>query len=228
LVVDGEGTRHSSLHANFFALAFGLVPKEKVGVVLSFIHSRGMACSVYGAQFLLDAFARVDDGNYALALLTSTKKRSWYNMLREGATMTMEAWGQEYKPNQDWCHAWGTAPANYIVRHLAGIQPLTPGFGEVEIKPHPGSVGSAALKYQTIRGTIEERFENKPDSFSLQLTLPGNTTGRVYLPFHSADAVLKMDGHVPRRVSYHEGYYEIPNVRPGRHYFEIYQDGYPR
>jgi alpha-L-rhamnosidase len=223
LVLDGEGAGHSSLHANFFALAFGLVPKEKMAAVLSFIHSRGMACSVYGAQFLLDALAKVDDGNYALALLTSTEKRSWYNMLREGATMTMEAWGQEYKPNQDWCHAWGTAPANYIVRHLAGIQPLTPGFGEIEIKPHPGSVESATLKYQTIRGDIEESFENKPDSFRLQLALPGNTTGRVYLPFHSGKAVIKMDGHVLLRVSYHEGYWGIPNVGPGKHYFEIYR-----
>ena len=67
-------------------------------------------------------------------------------MGREGASLTMEAWGQEYKPNQDWCHAWGTAPANYIVRHLAGIQPLTPGFAAIEIKPQPGSVESAALK----------------------------------------------------------------------------------
>jgi hypothetical protein len=178
-----------------------------------------MACSVYGAQFLLDALSSVNDADYALQLLTSAEKRSWYNMLREGASITMEAWGQEYKPNQDWCHAWGTAPANYIVRHLAGIQPLTPGYGEVQIKPQPGSVEHAALTYQTIRGDIEESFDNKPDSFKLQITLPGNTTGRVYLPSRSEEAVIKMDGHVVK-VSYLEGYYQIRNVNPGKHYFE--------
>ena len=219
LVLDGEGAGHSSLHANFFALAFGLVPGEKMAAVVSFIHSRGMACSVYGAQFLLDALSRVNDQEYAVRLLTSTEKRSWYNMLREGASMTMEAWGQEYKPNQDWCHAWGTAPANYIVRHLAGIQPLTPGFGEVEIKPKPGSVERAALTYPTIRGDIEERFDNKRDSFTLQITLPGNTIGHVYLPCRSGKSVIKMDGQVVK-ASYQEGYCQIRHVTPGKHYFE--------
>ena len=219
LVLDGEGAGHSSLHANFFALAFGLVPGEKMAAVLSFIHSRGMACSVYGAQFLLDALSRVNDQEYAVRLLTSTEKRSWYNMLREGATMTMEAWGQEYKPNQDWCHSWGTAPANFIVRHLAGIQPLTPGFGEVEIKPQPGLLEHAALTYATIRGAIEESFDNKPDSFTMSINLPGNTIGQVYLPCRSGSAVVRVDGHVVK-VSYHEGYCEIRHVNPGKHYFE--------
>jgi hypothetical protein len=218
LVLDGEGAAHSSLHANFFALAFGLVPGEKMAAVVSFIHSRGMACSVYGAQFLLDALSRANDQEYAVHLLTSTGKRSWYNMLREGASMTMEAWGQEYKPNQDWCHSWGTAPANYIVRHLAGIQPLTPGFGEVEIKPQPGSVEHAALTYPTIRGDIEESFDNKRDSFKLRITLPGNTIGHVYLPCRSGSAVVRMDGHVVK-VSYHEGYCQLGHVTPGKHYF---------
>lgn len=194
LVLDGEGAKHSSLHANFFALAFGLVPKEKIAPVVAFIHSRGMACSVYGAQFLLDALAEVNDPeNYALELLTNTNKRSWVNMLREGATMTMEAWGQEYKPNQDWHHAWGTAPANYIVRHFAGIEPLEPGFKQIQIKPQPGSVRQATLKYQTISGTIEESFENGPNSFKLQITLPGNTTARVYLP-GTSKAILVTPG----------------------------------
>lgn len=220
LVLDGEGAGHSSLHANMFALAFGLVPLKKVGPVLSFIHSRGLACSVYGGQFLLDALAGVGDQEYALELVTGTGKRSWNNMLREGATMTMEAWGQAYKPNQDWCHAWGTAPANFIVRQLAGIQPLTPGFGEVQIKPRPGSLRSVALKCQTIRGTIQERFENTPDRFSLQLTLPGNALGRVYLPFRFGKAVIKMDGRV-LKVACSEGYYCIPAVTPGKHDFVV-------
>jgi hypothetical protein len=221
LVLDGEGAGHSSVHANFFALAFGLVPKDKIAPVLSFIHSRGMACSVYGAQFLLDALSRVNDSDYALKLLTATGKRSWFNMLREGASMTMEAWGQEYKPNQDWCHAWGTAPANYIVRHLAGVQPLTPGYREVQIKPQPGSIERAKLKYRTIRGNIEVSFENKKDSFNLQVILPGNATGFVYLPFHTGKAVIKMDGHIVK-AGYKESYFLVRGVKPGRHSFEVY------
>ena len=122
-------------------------------------------------------------------------------MLREGATMTMEAWGQEYKPNQDWDHAWGTAPANYIVRHFAGIDPLEPGFKQIQIKPQPGSVRQATLKYQTIIGTIEESFENRPNSFKLQITLPGNTTAHVYLPGTSKGILVTPGKHTFYRRS---------------------------
>jgi hypothetical protein len=221
IVLDGEGTKHSSIHANFFALAFGLVPKEKIAPVVSFIHSRGMACSVYGAQFLLDGLYKVNEQEYALQLMTSTEKRSWFNMLREGATMTMEAWGQEYKPNQDWNHAWGTAPANAMVRYVAGVQPLTPGYREIQIKPQPGSVEQIDLKLRTIRGDIEVSFENKKDRFNLQVSLPGNTTGRVYLPFANNKAIVKMNGKVVK-ATFAEGYYQVLNVKPGKHNFEVY------
>jgi len=220
LIKDGEDTDHSSLHANFFALAFGLAPKENEPEIISFIHSRGMACGPYGAQFLLDALATVNDADYALKLITSKEKRSWFNMIREGATMTMEAWGQEYKGNQDWNHAWGTAPANYIVRHFAGIQPLKPGFKEIEIKPHPGEVASATLEYPTIRGAIEEHFENTPPRFTLNLSLPDNTITQVYLPSTTANPKIKMDGRLIKATST-DGFCLIPNVTSGRHSFEL-------
>ncbi|WP_445422162.1 alpha-L-rhamnosidase-related protein, partial [Arsenicibacter rosenii] len=85
LIKDGDSTGHSSLHANMFALAFGLVPQEDLPAVTTFIKSRKMACSVYGAQFLLDALYDAGMGAYALSLMTATTQRSWYNMIRVGS-----------------------------------------------------------------------------------------------------------------------------------------------
>src|SRR5688572_29674230 len=53
--VDGIDTSHASLHTNMFALSFGLVEPAYEKDVAAFIRSRGMACSVYGSQFLMDA-----------------------------------------------------------------------------------------------------------------------------------------------------------------------------
>ncbi|NSW95396.1 MAG: acetylglucosamine-6-sulfatase, partial [Bacteroidales bacterium] len=58
IYIDGEGSSHSSLHANMMPLAFGLVPPENLDRVIDFIKSRGMACSVYGAQYLLEGLYR--------------------------------------------------------------------------------------------------------------------------------------------------------------------------
>lgn len=218
LVHDGDATTHSSLHANAFASAFGLIPADKAANVSRFIRSRGMACSVYGAQFLLDGIAGVDDDDYAIGLITSRDKRSWFNMLKEGATMTMEAWGQQYKPNQDWNHAWGTAPANYIVRQLMGIQPIAHGFAKVQIKPHPGSLKQAELKYGTIRGDINMKFTNNGPDFRIQVNLPGNTIADVYLPCKLQNATVIMDD---KKVQAQKdgNYCRINNVGPGLHSF---------
>ncbi len=89
--IDGEGTDHSSIHANMMPLAFGIVPKEYVSSVVEFIKSRGMACSVYGAQYLMDALYHAEEEDYALELLTDQSDRSWYNMIRIGSTITLEA-----------------------------------------------------------------------------------------------------------------------------------------
>lgn len=227
LVVDGEGTKHSSLHANMFALAFGLVPAADIPRVSAFIHSRGMACSVYGAQFLLDGLYEADDPDYALSLITSRSDRSWFNMLREGATITMEAWGQRYKPNQDWNHAWGTAPANYIVRHFMGVQPVGAGFRRVMIRPQPGKVAEASLGYLTVRGRIAVSFRNIAGSFHMTVGLPGNTLADVYLPCGSKDGRVTakdcrvtMDGRNVKAVLV-DHYWKIAGVGPGAHEFVV-------
>ena len=50
--VDGEGSSHVTIHANMFPLAFGIVPDEHMETVTAYVKSRGMACTVYGAQYL--------------------------------------------------------------------------------------------------------------------------------------------------------------------------------
>lgn len=191
IYTDGEGSQHSSLHANMFPLAFGLVPEAYMSSVVSFIKSRGMACSVYGAQYLLEALYKAGEGEYAAELMTSKAERSWAHMIYEvGTTMTLEAWDDRFKPNQDWNHAWGTAPANIIPRYLMGIRPLAPGFGKVLIQPQPGHIQQASVKLPTIRGTVHAAFEKKQDTFQLQVRLPANMSARIALPAEASATQL--------------------------------------
>lgn len=154
LVTDGEGSTHSSLHANAAALAFGLVPDSGTGRVADWLVSRGMACSVYFSQYLLDALYRCGRDEAALRLLTSRTDRSWLGMLDQGATMTMEAWNMDVKPNMDWNHAWGAVPLNVIVRGLLGVTPLEPGFRKISIAPQPGFLQRVAATIPTAAGSV--------------------------------------------------------------------------
>ena len=220
LVRDGEGTDHSSLHANMMALAFGLVPETYQPSVLAHMHSRGMACSVYGSQFLLDALYNAHESAHALALLTSTEERSWYNMIRTGSTMTTEAWDTRYKPNQDWNHAWGAAPANIIVRKLMGIEPLTPAFETVQIKPQPDTLRQASLQLATLRGFITVSFDNTPERFRLRATLPANTSGIIYLPKKKGKGQIRQNG-TPVNATSDGNFWKLTTIGAGTYEWEV-------
>ncbi len=215
IVKDGEDTEHSSLHANMMALAFGLVPEQNKAAVLAHIRSKGMACSVYGAQFLLEALYDAGEADYGLELLTATGKRSWYNMLRTGSTLTTEAWDTDYKSNQDWNHAWGAAPANIIVSRLMGLTPLSPGFEKLSVKPRPGSLPHASLQLPTLRGRVAVSFIKTDTSFQMTTSLPANTGGRIYLPRRSDGDQVWMNGK--RIVVPFEGdFWVIGDAAPGK------------
>ena len=215
--VDGEGSNHASLHANMMPLAFGLVPADRKKSVVDFVVSRGMACSVYGAQYLLESLYEGGRPNAALKLMTSKGVRSWYNMIRVGSTITLEAWDNRFKGNQDWNHAWGAVPGNIIPRYLLGVRPLDPGFKRALIQPQPGSLKSASGTVPTIRGPVTVSFKNEPTVFELTVEIPVNMTARVGVPQRSPQSTTivvdgkKMDGDS------HGGYLFVNDIGSGIH-----------
>ncbi len=221
--VDGEGSTHSALHANMFPLAFGLVPDDYVTSVADFVKSRGMVCSVYGSQYLLEALYAAGEGDYALKLMTDrSTDRSWPHMVYDvGTTITLEAWDNKYKPNQDWNHAWGAAPANIIPRCLMGVQPIEPGFAKVRIKPQVGSLTSGYLDRPTVRGTIHVDFTSSPgQSFAMNVDIPANVEACVCLPALDSDKPdVTVDGHTVKGTRKGQ-FIVLDGIGSGRHRFE--------
>jgi hypothetical protein len=176
IYVDGEGVSHSSLHANLFPLAFGLVPEDRKPRVIDFIKSRGMACSVYPAQFLLEGLFENGQADYAIELMTRNDERSWRHMIDVGATITMEAWDAKFKPNLDWNHAWGAAPANIIPRYVLGVRPLEPGFAKILIAPQPGPLKHAQGVVPTPRGPVKVKCDGR----RVEVEIPPRTKALVH------------------------------------------------
>jgi alpha-L-rhamnosidase len=220
--VDGLGSDHSSLHANLFALAFGLVPEERVESVVEFIESRQMNCSVYAAQYLLEGLYQSGADQYALELLTSKSKRSWHNMIRSGSTIALEAWDKRYKPNLDWNHAWGAAPANLIPQYLVGVQPTAAGFEKFVIQPQPGDLESFTAKVPTIRGSVAVHYNRGEDKTELEVATPGNTLASIGVPIAVGQqpSALTWNGrHVPVTVRGNHAW--IDDVSPGNHTVQL-------
>ncbi len=182
IYLDGEHSDHSSLHANMMPLAFGIVPEEYRKTVIEFIKSRGMACSVYGSQYLLEGLFREGEAEYAVGLLNATHDRSWWNMIKSGSTIAMEAWDMKYKPNSDWNHAWGAVPANIIPGYMWGITPSEAGFGRVTIRPQLSGLTYSKIKVPTIRGMIVAEYRNDGQSSEYTIYIPANMKGELILP----------------------------------------------
>ncbi|HLP72436.1 MAG TPA: alpha-L-rhamnosidase C-terminal domain-containing protein, partial [Bacteroidales bacterium] len=114
------------------------------------------------------------EADYAMKLLTSKGDRGWWNMIRSGSTITLEAWDMKYKPNSDWNHAWGAAPANIIPGYMWGIAPAEPGWKKAIIRPQLADLTESKITVPTIRGNILAEYKKKGSSGEYRITIPGN------------------------------------------------------
>jgi hypothetical protein len=168
--VDSLDSDHTAIHTAMFALYSGLAEADEIDRMKDVISERGMACSVYCAQFLVETCFANGMAEHAIDLMRSDSDRSWFNMLRAGATMSMESWGG--KKNQDWSHAWGAAPANLIPRCLCGIRPLKPGFSEFIVAPEPGDLEFFSYLQPTVYGGVKVEYHR---GSGVKVTLPDGT-----------------------------------------------------
>lgn len=231
--VDGVGFKHASAHGNFFPLAFGLVPASRQRAVVNFLHSRiaandGMPCSVYGAQYLLEALFDAGDADTALDLMTTNGPRGWLNMLAMGSTLTTEAWNFTDKTNMDWNHAWGAAPGNLIAGYVLGLQPLSAGFGQILIQPHLGrTLAWAQGVLPTIRGPVSISASNAPGGFQLRLNIPGNVTATAKLPaLGTTNPVALLDGKIVAGALSND-WLVVSNIGAGQHAISVISNDPP-
>ncbi|MEN1678390.1 MAG: family 78 glycoside hydrolase catalytic domain [Planctomycetota bacterium] len=212
---DGLGIDHHSQHASFFPLAFGITPQEHREEVAAAVADDGMRCSVYGAQYLLQSLLENQQGSSALALMTAPGDRSWRHMLDADATITWEAWDVAYKPNLDWNHAWGAAPANLLPRYVLGVSAAEPAWKRISVSPVCGELSHAEGVVPTPGGPMKIRWE-KGKGFLMSLKPPPGTPVKVRLPDDGNSAVAKVDGRevVVKRV---DGWLELTDELVGEH-----------
>ena len=164
----------------------------------------GIPANVYLGQWCLEALYKsgADHGELGLSMMLSNGTNAWLNMIRSGATTTMEAWTRREKPNLSWSHPWAASPGNIIPRLLFGILPTTPGYATIDVKPQPGHLTHAQIQIASVRGTIavsfRQRLRNVSTSeaiathFMVVLDLPANVVARVYLPASAIDQESRM------------------------------------
>jgi hypothetical protein len=118
LFVDARGSLHSSVHSSIFPLLFEIGTEDselKSRLVSRIKEKRFTSMGVYMAYFALAALKKA--GESALCEELCIDEGAWLNMIREGATLTFEAWGKDQKWNTSLCHPWATAPAIILAQN---------------------------------------------------------------------------------------------------------------
>lgn len=192
---DGADVDHYSLHANFFSLAFGLVEKPNCQHIVNWLEKRGMRCSTYASQYLLESLFEQGADQAAVELMIAPGDRSWRHMLDSDATITWESWNEIVKTNIDWNHAWGAAPANLLPRFVLGVQPLAAGWDHAKIRPCPSGLEFARGVVPTPRGPISIDW-NRKNSFSLKLKLSEGIAASVQVPTMPGAAGVFVNGQL--------------------------------
>ena len=136
LYADSGTSGHCALHSNVYVLYFGLARQEQKERMLDFIEAKGFSCGVMHSYFVLRALAKGGRYDAVYRLLVNDGEHGWIQMLREGATTCMEAWGKDQKWNTSLCHPWASAPIPIILEEIAGIQPNPDSDKGYDFRPH--------------------------------------------------------------------------------------------
>jgi hypothetical protein len=99
----------------------------------------------------------------------------WREMLKIGLT----TWAETPEPSRSDCHAWSAHPNIDLLATVAGIEPAAPGFSEVIIRPHLGTLKRVSVRVPHPQGTINAMFNLSGDRLIAALTLPPGVKGRI-------------------------------------------------
>jgi alpha-L-rhamnosidase len=83
-------------------------------------------------------------------------------------------------------HAWTSALANAIPRHVLGVRVTTPGVGEFLIRPRTGTLTDATGTVPSLRGPIEVTVHRSSDAHTTEVTVAPNS--RAVLEVEIGDA----------------------------------------
>jgi len=182
--------------ANAIPLVMGICESTNraavVDAIVRDVRSRGngLTAGDVGYRYLLRALADGGRSDVVFDMNNQTNKPGYGMQLAKGKTSLTEAW--DGGSSQD--HFMLGQIEEWFYHDLAGIQnaPGSAGFKSIVINPQPvGNVIWVKASYDSIRGKIVSNWKRDDKTFTLNVTIPPNTTATVFVPAKSADAVTE-------------------------------------
>jgi Bacterial alpha-L-rhamnosidase C-terminal domain/Bacterial alpha-L-rhamnosidase 6 hairpin glycosidase domain len=94
-------------------------------------------------------------------------------------------------------HGWAAGPVISLTTEVLGVQPTDPGFSRYTVIPHPADLAWAQGRVPTPYGPIDVGWEREANGqFTMDISAPVGTTGRLVVPILDRAVTVKMDGQI--------------------------------
>jgi len=148
---------------------------------------------ILGARYVLPVLTEAGYADVALAVATQTDYPSWGYWIDELEwTGLGEFWEATSRSRNH--HFFGTI-VQWMYEDLAGMQPLEPGYRKIAFRPAiPAALDQVAVSYESIRGTVATAWRQTTAGLELEVRVPPNATGWVYIPAPSPELITVVEG----------------------------------
>ncbi|HEX2101735.1 MAG TPA: alpha-L-rhamnosidase C-terminal domain-containing protein, partial [Candidatus Synoicihabitans sp.] len=194
---DGRMTVETQT-AYLLALAFDLLPSElrdaSATHLVENIRALGwhLSTGFIGISHLNPTLTLTGHADVAYRLLLQEEYPSWLYPVRHGATTIWERWNGWterdgfFNPQMNSFNHYSLGSiGEWLFRHVAGIEldDDTSGFTRFVLRPSPGGgLRHADGRYTTMHGEITSHWQRDGATFRWEITVPPNTSARVYVP----------------------------------------------
>jgi alpha-L-rhamnosidase len=204
--VRADGQIHGDTQCTYLmALKFDLLPEELRAAAADRLEERieekdgHLSTGFVGVSYLLPELTKAGKLDLAYSLLHQETFPSWLFSINMGATTIWERWDgwtpengfQNVGMNSFNHYSLGSC-GEWLYETVAGIQcaPEAVAFKEIVIRPRPGGkLTWVEGEYESINGLITSKWKKEDESFTLETTIPTNTTATIHVPAREAASV---------------------------------------
>jgi alpha-L-rhamnosidase len=220
-----------SMLSQAMPLYFKMVPEGKEKLVednlvdiITKKYNNHLSTGFVGTPLLFSLLSELDYAGLAYEMATQPDHPGWFYMLRNGATTIWEVWDAMAQVDHSRDHPAFGSIGSWYYQSLAGIQPdpESPGFRKIIIKPEVvGDLTWVKGSYNSIHGEIMSSWKKDGTKFTLDISIPVNTTARVYIPADGPDLITEGDKAISQVPQIHF----LGNYK-GRYIYEVGSGNY--
>ena len=158
-------------------------------------HKGHLSVGLIGMQWLMQVLTDIGRPDVAWTIATQTTRPSWGYMLSKGATTIWERWDCDTRDPGMNSEALLIQAGNldaWFYQTLGGINPGTPGFKKIIIKPAVvGDLTWVKAHYDSMCGRIVSTWKRDGNKLTMDVSIPANTTATIYVPAKNASSVTE-------------------------------------